>query len=137
MKYKRMGRTGLYVSEICLGAMTFGGKEGGFWRVIGELEQKDVDALVGRSLAAGVNFFDTADVYSFGLSEKLLGQSLKNVGVRRQDVVIATKFYSEMGPQPNNRGASRAHIMDSVQGSLERLQLDHIDLYQIHANDSI
>ena len=137
MKYNRMGRTGLYVSEICLGTMTFGGNQSSFWRVIGQLEQNDVDALVARSLAAGVNFIDTADVYSAGASEKLLGQALKNVGVRRQDVVVATKFYSEMGPQPNNRGASRGHIMDSVQQSLERLQIDHIDLYQIHANDRI
>jgi len=137
VKYNRMGRTGLYVSEICLGTMTFGGNQSSFWRVIGQLEQNDVDALVARSLAAGVNFIDTADVYSAGASEKLLGQALKNVGVRRQDVVVATKFYSEMGPQPNNRGASRGHIMDSVQQSLERLQIDHIDLYQIHANDRI
>jgi len=124
VKYNRMGRTGLYVSEICLGTMTFGGNQSSFWRVIGQLEQNDVDALVARSLAAGVNFIDTADVYSAGASEKLLGQALKNVGVRRQDVVVATKFYGEMGPQPNNRGASRGHIMDSVQQSLERLQTD-------------
>jgi len=138
MKYKQLGRTGLYVSEMCLGTMTFGGKGSpGFWRMVGELEQKDVDAIVGRALAAGVNFVDTADVYSFGQSEKLLGQSLKNVGVRRQDVVVATKVYGEMGPQPNNRGASRGHIMDSVRQSLERLQIDHIDLYQIHAHDPI
>ncbi|MFT3922108.1 MAG: aldo/keto reductase [Myxococcales bacterium] len=137
MKYKQLGRTGLFVSEICLGTMTFGGKEGGFWRVVGELEQHEVDQIVGRALAAGVNFIDTADVYSFGLSEKLLGQALKNVGTRREDVVIATKVFSEMGPQPNNRGASRGHIMDSVKKSLERLQTDHIDLYQIHANDSV
>jgi len=138
MKYKQLGRTGLYVSEICLGTMTFGGKGSpGFWRMVGELEQKDVDAIVGRALAAGVNFVDTADVYAFGQSEKLLGQSLKNVGVRRQDVVVATKVYGEMGPQPNNRGASRGHIMDSVRQSLERLQIDYIDLYQIHAHDPI
>ena len=137
MKYKRLGRTGLYVSEICLGTMTFGGKDGGFWRVVGELEQQDVDQIVGRALAAGVNFLDTANVYSFGLSEKLLGQSLKNLGVKRQDVVIATKVYGEMGPEPNNRGASRGHIMDAVRQSLDRLQTDHIDLYQIHANDAV
>jgi aryl-alcohol dehydrogenase-like predicted oxidoreductase len=137
MRYKQLGRTGLFVSEVCLGTMTFGGEQGGFWRVVGELGQKDVDAIVARALAAGVNFFDTANVYSFGLSEKLLGQSLKNVGARRQDVVIATKVYGEMGPQPNNRGASRGHIMDSVRESLERLQTDHIDLYQIHAHDSV
>jgi aryl-alcohol dehydrogenase-like predicted oxidoreductase len=137
MRYKQLGQTGMFVSEICLGTMTFGGKEGGFWRVVGELAQKEVDQIVGRALAAGVNFIDTANVYSFGLSEKLLGQALKNLGTRRQDVLIATKVYGEMGPQPNNRGASRGHIMDSVQESLERLQTDHIDLYQIHAHDSV
>jgi aryl-alcohol dehydrogenase-like predicted oxidoreductase len=137
MRYKQLGRTGLFVSEICLGTMTFGGKEGGFWRVVGALEQADAEAIVARALAAGVNFIDTADVYSFGLSEKLLGQSLKNLGTRRKDVVIATKVYGEMGPEPNNRGASRGHIMDSVRESLERLQTDHIDLYQIHAHDAV
>lgn len=138
MKYKQLGRTGLYVSEICLGTMTFGGDENaGMWRAIGALQQDDVDAIVGKALEAGVNFIDTADVYSFGNSERLLGQSLKNLGVARKDVVIATKVYGEMGPRPNDRGASRGHIMDSVQASLERLQTDHIDLYQIHANDPV
>jgi aryl-alcohol dehydrogenase-like predicted oxidoreductase len=138
MKYNRLGRTGLYVSEICLGTMTFGGSEAaGMWRNIGALQQGEADALVGRALEAGVNFVDTADVYSFGESERLLGQALKNLGTRRKDVVIATKVYGEMGPGPNDRGASRGHIMDSVQMSLERLQTDHIDLYQIHANDPV
>lgn len=138
MKYKQLGRTGLYVSEICLGTMTFGGsEEAGMWRAIGALQQGEVDAIVGRALEAGVNFVDTADVYSFGESEKLLGQALKNLGAKRKDVVIATKVYGEMGPRPNDRGASRGHIMDSVQMSLERLQTDHIDLYQIHGNDPV
>jgi aryl-alcohol dehydrogenase-like predicted oxidoreductase len=138
MKYKQLGRTGLFVSEICLGTMTFGGSEqAGMWRAIGALQQEEVDAIVGRALAAGVNFIDTADVYSFGESERLLGQALQNLGTPRKDVVIATKVYGEMGPKPNDRGASRGHIMDSVQMSLERLQTDHIDLYQIHANDPV
>jgi aryl-alcohol dehydrogenase-like predicted oxidoreductase len=138
MKYKQLGRTGLYVSEICLGTMTFGGSEdAGMWKAIGALQQGEVDAIVGRALEAGVNFIDTADVYSFGESERLTGQALKNLGTKRKDVVIATKVYGEMGPRPNDRGASRGHIMDSVQMSLERLQTDHIDLYQIHANDSV
>jgi aryl-alcohol dehydrogenase-like predicted oxidoreductase len=138
MKYNQLGRTGLHVSEICLGTMTFGGsEETGMWRAIGTLQQGEVDAIVGRALEAGVNFIDTADVYSFGQSERLTGQALKNLGVKRKDVVIATKVYGEMGPGPNDRGASRGHIMDSVQGSLERLQTDHIDLYQIHGNDPI
>jgi aryl-alcohol dehydrogenase-like predicted oxidoreductase len=138
MKYKQLGRTGLFVSEICLGAMTFGGSENaGMWKAIGALQQGEVDGIVGRALEAGVNFFDTADVYSFGESEKLLGQAFKNLGTARKDVVIATKVFGEMGPGPNDRGASRGHIMDSVRGSLERLQTDHIDLYQIHGNDTV
>ena len=138
MKYKQLGRSGLYVSEVCLGTMTFGGSEqAGMWRAIGALQQAEVDAIVGRALEAGVNFVDTADVYSFGESERLLGQALKNVGAVRKDVVVATKVYGEVGPRPNDRGASRGHIMDSVKMSLERLQTDHIDLYQIHANDPV
>ncbi len=138
MKYNQFGRTGLFVSEICLGAMTFGGNaDAGFWQAIGQLGQSEVNGIVGRALAWGVNFFDTADVYSFGQSERLLGQAFKDLGVARKDVVIATKVFGEMGPRPNDRGASRGHIMDSVQGSLERLQTDHIDLYQIHGNDSV
>jgi aryl-alcohol dehydrogenase-like predicted oxidoreductase len=138
MKYNQFGRTGLFVSEICLGAMTFGGNaDAGFWKAIGQLGQSEVDGIVGRALEAGVNFFDTADVYSFGQSERLLGQAFKNLGVARKDVVIATKVFGEMGPGPNDRGASRGHILDSVQGSLERLQTDHIDLYQIHGHDSV
>jgi aryl-alcohol dehydrogenase-like predicted oxidoreductase len=138
VKYNQLGRTGLYVSEIALGTMTFGGNaDAGMWKAIGALQQDEVDAIVGRALASGVNFIDTADVYSFGESERLLGQSLQNLGVKRSDVVIATKVYGEMGPGPNDRGASRGHIMDSVQKSLERLQTDHIDLYQIHGNDPV
>ena len=138
MKYKQLGRTGLYVSEICLGTMTFGGNEdAGFWKAIGQLRQAEVDAIIGRALEAGVNFIDTADVYSMGEAERLVGQALKNLGVKRQDVVLATKVFGEMGPGPNDRGASRGHIMDGVKASLERLGLDHIDLYQIHGNDTI
>jgi aryl-alcohol dehydrogenase-like predicted oxidoreductase len=136
MRYNRLGRTGLYVSEICLGAMTFGGG-GGIWGQIGALDQVGTTELIRRSLEAGVNFIDTADVYSFGRSEELLGQALKDLGTRREDVVIATKVYGEMGAGPNDRGASRGHIMDSVKASLKRLQTDHIDLYQIHATDPV
>lgn len=138
MKYNQLGRTGLYVSEICLGCMTFGGNaDAGMWRAIGALDQATVDQIVGDSLKAGVNFFDTADVYSFGESERRLGQAFKNLGVKRSDVVVATKVHGRMGPRANDAGSSRGHIMDSVKGSLERLQLDHIDLYQIHGNDSV
>jgi aryl-alcohol dehydrogenase-like predicted oxidoreductase len=136
MRYNQLGCSGLFVSEICLGTMTFGGS-GELYRKLGSLQQPQVDEMVRTALAAGVNFIDTANVYSFGVSESLLGQALKNLGVNRSDVVIATKVYSGMGPLPNERGASRGHIMDSVRGSLDRLQTDHIDLYQIHGTDVI
>ena len=136
MRYNQFGRTGLFVSEICLGTMTFGGV-GDVWSRIGALQQGDVDGIVRAALDAGVNFIDTADVYSFGLSEQLLGQALRNLGIRRSSVVIATKLFLPMGNGPNERGASRAHIMDSVDASLARLQADHIDLYQIHATDAV
>jgi aryl-alcohol dehydrogenase-like predicted oxidoreductase len=135
MKYNQLGNTGLFVSEICLGTMTFGGS--GYFKVVGEVNQTDATGIVSRSLEAGVNFIDTADVYSAGLSEKITGQALKDIGVKRSDVVIATKCYGRMGKGPNDIGASRGHIMDSVSRSLERLQTDHIDLYQIHASDSV
>jgi len=138
MKYNQLGDTGLFVSELCLGTMTFGQtQEGSPWASVAGVEQAEADKIVERSLAAGVNFIDTADVYSFGQSEQLLGQALKNLNVPRKDVVIATKVYSVMGSKPNDRGASRGHIMDSVDASLKRLQTDHIDLYQIHATDIV
>ncbi len=135
MKYNQLGNTGLFVSEICLGTMTFGGQ--GMFKVVGEVDQKGATALVSRSLEAGVNFLDSADVYSMGNSEKLTGQALKDIGIKRSDVVIATKCYGRVGSGPNDIGASRGHIMDSVSRSLERLQTDYIDLYQIHATDTV
>jgi aryl-alcohol dehydrogenase-like predicted oxidoreductase len=137
MRYRQLGRSGLFVSEICLGAMTFGGGSGGIWSMIGDLDQQAVNAVMSQALQGGVNFIDTADVYSQGVSERLVGQSLKDLGVKRSDVIVATKVYGDMGNGPNDRGASRGHIMDGVQASLERLGLDHIDLYQIHANDPV
>jgi aryl-alcohol dehydrogenase-like predicted oxidoreductase len=136
MKYHPLGRTGQYVSEICLGTMTFHGGSG-FWRNIGTLEQQAVTDLVKRALEAGVNFIDTADVYSEGQSEVLLGQALKDLAVKREDVIIATKVRGRTGPGPNDVGLSRGHIMDQVAGSLKRLGLDHIDLYQIHGFDAV
>ncbi len=139
MRYNQLGNTGLFVSELCLGTMTFGeaNPNNSLWGSIADVDQALADKIVEGSLAAGVNFIDTADVYSFGNSEKLLGQALKNLGVARKDVVIATNVYGVMGDKPNDRGASRGHIMDSVQASLDRLQTDHIDLYQIHATDTV
>ena len=128
MKYQRLGRTGVYVSELCLGAMTFGSRFG----VIGELEQKDADAMVGTSIDAGVNFFDTANAYSTGESEEILGKALAS---KRHDVVIATKVRSRMGPGPNEVGLSRLHIVQACEASLRRLGTDYIDLYQIHRGD--
>ncbi|HWA02032.1 MAG TPA: aldo/keto reductase [Rhizomicrobium sp.] len=135
MRYNQLGNTGLFVSDICLGTMTFGGA--GYFKVVGAVQQKEATEIVSRSLEAGVNFIDTADVYSLGLSEQITGQALKEIGVKRSDIVIATKCYGRMGPGPNDIGASRGHIMDSVSRSLERLGTDHIDLYQIHANDRV
>ena len=138
MRYNQLGNTGLFVSELCLGTMTFGkANPNSTWGSIADVDQGLADKIVESSLAAGINFIDTADVYSLGNSEKLLGQALKNLGVPRKDVVIATKVYGVMGDKPNDRGASRGHIMDSVQASLDRLQTDHIDLYQIHATDTV
>src|SRR6476619_7449520 len=136
MQYKTLGNTGLLVSRLCLGTMTFGGGEG-LSRVIGGVDQKGADELVKASIDGGINFFDTADVYSEGESETTLGQSFKNLNIARKDVVIATKVYNRMGPGRNDVGASRGHIMDAVEASLKRLQTDHIDLYQIHADDSV
>jgi aryl-alcohol dehydrogenase-like predicted oxidoreductase len=136
MRYNQFGRTGLYVSELCLGTMTFGGGTD-FWKQMGSLQQPDVDQLLRDALDAGVTFIDTADVYSLGRAEELLGQGLRNLGIRRSDVVLASKVFGAMGPGPNERGASRGHIMDAVEASLRRLQTDYLDLYQIHANDSV
>jgi aryl-alcohol dehydrogenase-like predicted oxidoreductase len=136
MKYNLLGRTGQYVSEICLGTMTFHGGSG-YWRNIGTLEQKAATDLVKRALEAGVNFIDTADIYSEGQSEVLLGQALRDVAVSREEVIIATKVRGRTGPGPNDVGLSRGHIMDQVAGSLKRLGLDHIDLYQIHGFDPV
>ncbi|WP_077037311.1 aldo/keto reductase [Pelomonas sp. KK5] len=135
MHYRPFGRTGLFVSQLCLGTMTFGG-EGGLWSQIGRLQQAEAERLVGRSLDAGINFIDTADVYSDGLSETITGQALKNLKVPRENVIVATKVFGETGRKAaNSRGASRLHIMDGVKASLRRLQLNHIDLYQIHGFD--
>jgi aryl-alcohol dehydrogenase-like predicted oxidoreductase len=134
MKYKPLGNTGLLVSQLCLGTMTFGGGQG-VYKHIGNVGQAEADGFVRASIEAGINFFDTADVYSRGESETILGQSLRNLAVARHEVVVATKGYTRTGPGRNDVGASRAHLIDAVDASLRRLQTDYIDLYQIHAND--
>ena len=134
MRYHPLGRTGLFVSELCLGTMTFGGSEG-MWGKIGDLQQGDAERLIGQSIHAGINFIDTADVYSNGKAEQITGQALKNLKIPRDEVLVATKVFGETGKGPNARGNSRGHILDAVKGSLKRLQLDHIDLYQLHGFD--
>ncbi len=133
MKRKPLGRSGLYVSELCLGTMTFGGA--GFWKVVGTLGEAEVDRIVGGAVDAGINFIDTANVYSEGESETLLGKSLARLKRRRDTVVIATKVRGRMGTEVNQIGLSRYHIMTSIDDSLRRLGLDHVDLYQIHGVD--
>ena len=122
MKYKRLGRTGLKVSEICLGTMTFGS----------QADEEASKAIVKRALDAGVNFFDTANVYNAGVSEEFTGRALKEV---RRDIVLATKLHGKVGPGPNDQGQSRKHIMDAIEQSLRRLATDYIDLYQVHRFD--
>ena len=136
MRYRTLGPSGLLVSELCLGTMTFGGSDG-IWGQIGQLRQDEADALVKTAFDAGINFIDTANVYAGGESERILGQSIRNLGIARDDVVIATKVLGPMGEGPNARGASRAHILAQAKASLARLQMDHIDLYQIHGFDPV
>ncbi len=134
MRINRLGRTGLFVSELCLGTMTFGGT-GEVWSKIGNLQQGEADDLVKTAIDDGINFIDTADVYSQGKSEEITGQALHNLGIARRDVVIATKAFGEMGPGPNARGSSRVHLIEACKASLKRLKTDHIDLYQLHSFD--
>jgi aryl-alcohol dehydrogenase-like predicted oxidoreductase len=136
MHYKTLGNTGLLVSRICLGAMTFHGGTG-FWKVVGNVDQAGADELIKTSIEAGVNFIDTADVYSEGQSEIIVGQSIRNLNIARKDIVIATKAFGRVGPGRNDVGASRGHIMDAVEASLKRLNTDYIDLYQIHGTDTV
>ena len=134
MKYRLLGRTGVWVSEISLGTMTFGGAGHPVYSAMGALGQDDVDRVVGTALDAGVNFIDTADAYSDGESEQLLGRA---IGSRRRDVVLATKLMAPVGPGPNDQGLSRLHVMRALEDSLRRLGTDYIDLYQIHNYDHV
>src|SRR6185503_2318110 len=133
MKYRQLADTGVFVSEPCLGAMTFGGV-GQIWEVIGGINQTAVDTIVHRALDQGINFIDTADVYSAGESEVMTGKALAG---RRHDVVLATKVRGRTGKGPNQVGLSRLHIIEAVEASLKRLGTDYIDLYQIHRFDPL
>ncbi len=135
MRYNLLGQTGLYVSELCLGTMTFGGS--GVYRAIGQVGDADSERLVGAALDGGVNFIDTANVYSDGESERILGAALKSLGRPRDQVVVATKVRGRVGPGINQVGLSRAHVLSSIDASLKRLGLDHVDLYQIHGFDPV
>jgi aryl-alcohol dehydrogenase-like predicted oxidoreductase len=135
MKYNQLGRTGVLVSEICLGTMTFGGK--GFWKSIGEVPQDQANQILKDSIDAGINFIDTANVYSEGLSEKMVGTGIKDLGLPRQSLFIATKVRGRVGPHANQVGLSKLHIADSVNDSLARMGLDHIDLLYIHGVDKL
>lgn len=130
MKTRFLGKSGLKVSELCFGTMTFGGT--GTWKIVGEQDQKEANELVGIALEAGINFFDTADVYSDGIAEQMLGKAL---GTKRKDVIIATKVRGRMGAGPNDVGLSRYHIIEGCNASLKRLGTDYIDLYQVHSFD--
>ena len=134
MRMKKLGNTGLLVSELCLGTMTFGNSSGVF-AAIGQLQQDEVDGIVRAAFDGGVNFVDTADVYHGGQSEVMTGHALRRLGISRDQFVLATKVLGRMGPGVNDAGLSRAHILSAVDASLKRLQLDHIDLYQIHGYD--
>lgn len=134
MKYNFLGNTGLLVSEICFGTMTFGGR--GFWEAIGKIQQEEVNGLMKAVVDSGINFIDTANVYSYGESERLLGHSVKDLGLNRNELVIATKVRGRMDEKPNSIGLSRYHIFNSVDESLQRLQLDHIDILYVHGVDN-
>lgn len=131
MQYVNLGRTGLKVSRICLGTMTYGTSSWRAW----VLDEPESRPFIQRALELGINFFDTADMYSRGVSEQVLGRALRDF-TRREEVVIATKVYFPMGESPNQRGLSRVHILRAVEDSLERLNTDYIDLYQIHRWDA-
>jgi aryl-alcohol dehydrogenase-like predicted oxidoreductase len=133
MRYNRLGTTGLFVSELSLGTMTFGGSER--FQVVGAVTQGEANQIVARAFEAGVNLFDTADTYSEGLSEQITGEALRSLEAPRERFLVATKVFGHTGTGPNDRGASRAHIMDGVKATLKRLGFDHIDLYQIHGFD--
>jgi aryl-alcohol dehydrogenase-like predicted oxidoreductase len=131
MEYRRLGATGLKVSRLCFGTMTYGSKKWREW----VLEEEEARPFFRKAVEAGINFFDTADMYSEGVSEEILGRALQDLGVPRDRVVIATKVFNPMSGDPNDRGLSRKHIFHSIDNSLRRLKTDFVDLYQIHRFD--
>ena len=131
MDYVNLGPTGLKVSRLCLGAMTYGSKQWRPW----VLEEEEARPFIRRALEFGINYFDTADMYSVGRSEEVLGRALKDFGPRRDRIIVATKVYHAMSDDPNDRGLSRKHIMHSIDNSLRRLDMDYVDLYQVHRYD--
>jgi len=135
MKYKVLGNTGLFVSEMCLGTMTFGQSAGRYAAASG-VTQEMADDIIKRGFDAGINFIDTANVYAGGQSEDIVGKSIKTLGLARKDLVISTKMGHATGEGPNDGGNSRYHIMNQVKESLKRLGTDHIDLYQLHGWDA-
>jgi aryl-alcohol dehydrogenase-like predicted oxidoreductase len=137
MRYRKLGRSGLLVSELCLGTNMFGGKDLQFWKDLGGLEQSAVNAVVATAIAGGVNFIDTADGYANGQSEVCVGQALKDLSIARSNVVICTKGGMSMGPGPNDGGASRGHLITACENSLRRLGTDYIDLYLVHVFDPL
>lgn len=137
MRYNQFGNTGLIVSELCLGAMTFGNRSGGRFDHIHGLDQDASTALVKQALDAGINMIDTANVYTTGQSEAFVGGALKALGVKRSDVIVATKAMGSMGEGPNDSGTGRKHLLDQIDASLARLGLDYVDLYQIHGWDPV
>ena len=132
MQYVNLGKTGMKVSRLCLGMMSYGSKKWREW----VLEEEEAKPFIKRALEAGINFFDTANVYSLGESERVTGNILKELGVRRENIVVATKVHGQMSDNVNDKGLSRKHILDSIDKSLQRLQMDYIDLFQIHRWDS-
>jgi aryl-alcohol dehydrogenase-like predicted oxidoreductase len=135
MKFKPLGKTGVLLSELCFGTMTFGGK--GYWKAIGQLPENEVRQLVKTAVDSGINFFDTANAYSEGLAETLFGEALKKLGLSRQTLFIATKVRLRMGEGANQVGLSKLHILDSVDDSLQRLSLSHIDMLYVHSVDPV
>lgn len=127
-----LGRSGLKVSELCFGTMTFGGSS--YWKNVGTTQQDEADELVNIAIDSGINFFDTADIYSDGQSEEILGKAL---GKKRKEIILATKVFGRMGKGPNDNGLSRHHIIEACNASLKRLGTDYIDLYQVHNFDHL